>query len=94
MKNFLYTTKNIEKNKKLWFSKVKTRIYEVKRNKPNYIWTVERVTGATKGEDSEVLNRLVELWYLPKKELLRSEWPWRGAGYYVADNWVYTITEI
>lgn len=70
-------------------------IYQVKKNTPCYVGTLEYTTGSTKGAKAEVLQFLIDNKYIPKKYYYSSECSWRGAGYYggiVVDK--YKIIEI
>lgn len=62
-------------------------IYEIKRNKVNFIYNLSIVVGLSKWVESEVFDCLVQLWYIPTKALKYSKekfniWEW----YYIYGN--------
>jgi len=69
MKKFYYYDSESEYNKRTWTIAKETKIFELKKNQMNFVWYVERSTGSTRWADSEVMERLADNWYLPKKVL-------------------------
>lgn len=65
MKHYIYTTN--EEAIRMGGIKVKARIYRIKRNKPELVTLTTWNTASYKGEDSEVMNALIEAKELPKK---------------------------
>ena len=70
-------------------------IYEIKKNTPVYIGSVEYSTGSTRGAIHETFNYLMENGYIPKKYYNSSRCDWMGSGYFYGDvRNHYNIVEV
>jgi len=65
MKTFIYTK---EERPAKFYRKLIFTVYRITKNKPVYIGVVSANTGSYRGDDSTVMNYLISLQLLPKKE--------------------------
>ena len=66
MKQFIFTIAESKWSRASGSSKVTANIYQIKKNKPEQVGSVEWNTGSFKGETSAVMNKLAELGKIPK----------------------------
>ena len=75
MKTYIYTSSPRGKG-------IEVRIYRVKNNIPRFLVTASYSPASTKGPESVVFNKLMDIGEIPKKLYNTSLCEWRGPGYY------------
>lgn len=83
MKHYFYTIKSIPK--KLWIDYI-LNVYQIKNNKPIYVWDRAYSSWSMKWHEHECLDVLLEHKHITKKDYAMSKCSWRWPWYYVPNN--------
>ena len=80
-KKIFFTIRTNEKYYRLKQSTdITLKVFQSKKNRPNYIWELKYNTSTTRWEDSEIYNFLIDNKIIPKKAFdfstSSSTWPW------------------